>query len=1615
MIHLPTRRPRSVPQAADVADEAAAAVLNDSSVVSPSVLLPSLVSEQSTGPLAARALHRPRVGSCRSAGDVAVTSANAVSGAVDSPSLFSSRVAPGSCLESSIGRHGHASSGVLCRVLSRLRLPGLSGAHTHPRTSCSGLPTLALSPPVGRSMEEGGDEEGGEGPLPPVLHEQESRRCLSRDARGRPVDEGTEAELTSVASMCASSSSLASSCRLSPSPRGRSLWQGRLRRLGQAAQRLRGLQRPKGDEAVESSAWEGLLSASVSDRKHTSPGSAPSTPANSTPSLQAPSSASSLLEVSSTTQPSTRTDEERVAETEEDEDDRRGQSANRRLLVRSRTEGGSEDVCGRAVEGGIESRLARAPGETTRAGSTEPREEAPKDDDALFLEGGVIVNAAELFGAGGDEADYVLSPLQETAGREERSTEEGQEERQTPEAGTASRPQAWQEAGGAERETNRGRHADEASGSELFPLVYRQRASLEEALPEISPGHAVGGRLQSNATPRNALSADEAGQSRLPQSAALEGELRWSSCPLTSSVSSAYSSASAASATDAAAPRNGGDGEPVSSSTFASAPVGFSASVLSRFDDSLEVPAEGSIVLLRQFAHPSRARIVSRNADESGGTRTARSASSPQSGGASQLSANSRESAFSSPESLFFHTSSASRVTHPLAATADLDRLFASTAHAAAGSSTPAPSATVPFSPASNPAPRPPPLFHARPTGRRAVVVHDGFAAPSGASAGLEASRMLSVLGSLFAEVGREPQALQGRDDDRGRAARAQDEDRERPFLPRPGIGGTTRAPDSPREFLVVRATRALAELQSERNSIVSAAATSGTMTAAAVAVGSLQELLSGDADSEALLSASRSVAVLWTANRAKRRRACVQRRCLKRVRDAADGVFTCPVCLEFFAASDRGAYVAAATNMDSEPGVDARGRRGDNAEEQRRRRERRDSDSEGWTDDGGQRGDSGGTFHGGRRSSGHASGGGHAATPRAEGTHRGEEGRERHPKVESESGDSDGGGAGGALLSGLGAVAVGGGGGGESPVQTASIRSSSLLGSHEIPQERSLGEGGDALACRLYELSVHPRRARREARGREAAAREARATGAACEDRPEDFGGEDAPVPHEGAGVRPLSPSLASATSRSQGSAGAHTPHAGRPCGRAFFSGRTRPSRGDAGRAGSEEGDTASRAAADDGEATELPEIISMVGRCRHEVCTACAGEWLKHQLLSNVAPAMCPVCRAGHFDDAAVGYLCTTLGEWLQYEDLKQTHADLPSALSAQALLRALASPEPEGQLPGTPASPGASGAQAPEETPLVESEGNGADPAHEHEGEDVTEVDMLADEGGESTGIGGGDGDEREMGALTPPVEVRAALRDVLRLLLPPGHLQRQQERQLALLEEDVRIHGFRRCPGCGIAIQRVGSLDDVLCRCGCRFCFACGDLLSSSSFWALLQHRRACRSTGSSALAAHSAARLSASQASLIQASAPSSTASSSSSAPPAASASPSPPRSAFSGAGPAVSPGAGPGLFRAARPGGGGLAVAASSLSFLLRSREISGGRLTSGVGRLWGFRRLCRLPGGPYQRSSEFCMVCRHGRGREATIFSGKRFPLSSYLRTKARSGGPARLAQGMG
>jgi hypothetical protein len=41
---------------------------------------------------------------------------------------------------------------------------------------------------------------------------------------------------------------------------------------------------------------------------------------------------------------------------------------------------------------------------------------------------------------------------------------------------------------------------------------------------------------------------------------------------------------------------------------------------------------------------------------------------------------------------------------------------------------------------------------------------------------------------------------------------------------------------------------------------------------------------------------------------------------------------------------------------------------------------------------------------------------------------------------------------------------------------------------------------------------------------------------------------------------------------------------------------------------------------------------------------------------------------------------------------------------------------------------------------------------------------------------------------------------------------------------LEEEDVR-----KCPGCGAWIVKEDGCNNMMCRCGCRFCFCCGDLI------------------------------------------------------------------------------------------------------------------------------------------------------------------------------------------
>lgn len=179
------------------------------------------------------------------------------------------------------------------------------------------------------------------------------------------------------------------------------------------------------------------------------------------------------------------------------------------------------------------------------------------------------------------------------------------------------------------------------------------------------------------------------------------------------------------------------------------------------------------------------------------------------------------------------------------------------------------------------------------------------------------------------------------------------------------------------------------------------------------------------------------------------------------------------------------------------------------------------------------------------------------------------------------------------------------------------------------------------------------------------------------------------------------------------------------------------------------------------------------------------------------------CPVCRGGHFDDAVVRFLSSSLGEWLAYLELKRAHQGLLASPLSQQLLR-------EGRA-------------------------------------------RLGEGGGEEN-----EAEENSPSSSSSPISTTSASRDLLLLLLPREHLQIQRQRQQEMLEDDVLIHGFRRCPGCGIAIQRVGSLDDVLCRYKQKFVrfllvatylalasphvsVAQGFLMSSTSSFRLLLHR------------------------------------------------------------------------------------------------------------------------------------------------------------------------------
>ncbi|KAG7354559.1 IBR/half ring-finger domain containing protein [Nitzschia inconspicua] len=52
-------------------------------------------------------------------------------------------------------------------------------------------------------------------------------------------------------------------------------------------------------------------------------------------------------------------------------------------------------------------------------------------------------------------------------------------------------------------------------------------------------------------------------------------------------------------------------------------------------------------------------------------------------------------------------------------------------------------------------------------------------------------------------------------------------------------------------------------------------------------------------------------------------------------------------------------------------------------------------------------------------------------------------------------------------------------------------------------------------------------------------------------------------------------------------------------------------------------------------------------------------------------------------------------------------------------------------------------------------------------------------------------------------------------------------------LTLLQEQ----GFRECPDCGMWIIKDKGCENIMCRCGCRFCYCCGakGICGGSSFY------------------------------------------------------------------------------------------------------------------------------------------------------------------------------------
>ncbi|CBZ51521.1 conserved hypothetical protein [Neospora caninum Liverpool] len=1364
MVKLSSRRQRlGLPGEAGVADESLRAPAYSGSSGSPPpcghLPLPRFTT---------RAFHktRPAGRGCR---NLPATSTSApVSPCASRPlSRLSSRVDPAHATDSrSPSSQG---SGVLTRVLSLLRSPSRLGCWAHSRNPASLSLPLLPSPGYGSDLAE------TESALPPIHHENRSTEREERQDTGGHLPRRPRKTRSSSASPSSSPSCSFSPCDpLAPSPRGRALWHGGLRRPSETPQRLRSLQRPNGDEALETTVSGWSWASSV----------CPESPASF----------------------GTRSPRESVA--------------------------AAVPTDARALEAHPASRSPGRQGRTPREDESEGKDPTEEKEGADGAQTPIRVEELSLFSEG--------SAFSLVAGPSFRDSEESTGHVEGVDQGR-ERHGREQETGEAAEDENEDlqRVLCEVGSisvlstpcrSSVVSLVEISAASAsvvleDEGSEEAETRHALSQRDSRSAEADGQFGrgseADEAGDARRPSSTATDLRLDFFAVPSSSLLTSPET-----------VRQDCPDMPRLRSAGATCGPEDFEAAVLSSFDDSGDVPGEGAVVPLRPS--PSGSRATSRSREprtEGSGASLSASPSFPPSFPAADLFGPSSR-----------HGAGLDSLPPQLAVTSHLhappsersgpgQRVSASSSALGLESSLSAPPEGRSEIDS----------FPVRRAGRRAVVVHDGVSSRNGRRRSLEVSRLFSAIGDLVAEAREEA----------GRAAAERAERAERAEgVERPeGDDNLDAASDTEGLSLHLDWEAVLGPLDpAELHRAATAAAAQAAGEEGTVSL--LRASQTCDSGADPLLSVSRSVAILWEANKARRRRECMQRGFLKTVDEVP---FTCPVCLECFASSGGSAGTSADARERAKGNCVVGGREQPSQEGEKTGKLEREKKSAVELERERRGEEAAESEHGameldGRVANRHRSPAVEAAARREEGdAQRDEEARQPARGLANRQGSTA-----------------------ELEIQdgtscTVPVRATPSAGGSETRHSSGDGE------C-LADLSARSSGEANDRNDPEDAHVPADAGSLPRSENTsgrEDFGEEEVSVPAERTAVRLLRPD-GRTPSPLRGSGG-YTPHRPGARRRAVQSVGAKSKEDAEGRESAE---------------TKLLEIISMAGRCHHEVCSCCAGEWVKHQLLSSVAPATCPVCRAGHFDVSAVRFLAATLGEWLQYEGLLQAGRSLPPVLSASS--------------------------------PQSASE---ALPEHETRDPETAREELEQDEEAAT--------DSR-----------RQSVNDLLSLLLPPEHAERQHEHQQALLEDDVFVHGFRRCPGCGIAIQRVGSLDDVVCRCGCRFCFACGESLPSQSFWALLQHRRSCR-TASFSFGSPSLTRSSQNRSSRVSSSSSSPTYSYSATSSEAA--------SAFPSFGVTVRgrPGGGDAAARSgAETSPGGIGAVGASLAFLLRGREgVNGGSL----------------------------------------------------------------------